>query len=129
MIDVNRFKSINDMNGHAAGDAVLQSVAKTVAKQLREPDLIGRYGGDEFLVVLPDTSQLEALKIAERIRSKIEQTKIAVGKGSVTITLSIGVAELDRDASDKNAAIRRADSAMYASKNQGTNRVQLASDG
>ncbi len=129
MIDIDRFKSINDTYGHAAGDAALLSVAKTVAGQLREPDLIGRYGGDEFLVVLPDTGQLEASKIAERIRSRIEQTKIAIGKGSVTVTLSIGVAELDRNAPDEQAMICRADSAMYESKNRGTNRVQLASDG
>jgi diguanylate cyclase (GGDEF)-like protein len=69
------------------------------------------------------------LKIAERIRAKIEQSKIAISKGSVTITLSIGVAELDHNAPDKHAAIHRADSAMYESKNRGTNRVQLAREG
>jgi diguanylate cyclase len=129
MIDVDRFKSINDTHGHAAGDVVLKYVAKTAAGQLRDQDLIGRYGGDEFLVVLPDTTELEALKIAERMRSKIEQTEIVIGKRSVTTTLSIGVAELDRNAPDQQELIRRADAAMYESKNRGSNRVQLAHNG
>ena len=124
MIDVDRFKFINDSYGHAAGDRVLMHVARTIAAWLREQDFIGRYGGDEFLVVLPDATGEDAVKIAERMRSVVEQTKIVIVHTSLAITLSIGVTELDHAFPEEQSLIGRADSALYGSKHRGGNCVQ-----
>ncbi|MCL4396709.1 MAG: GGDEF domain-containing protein [Chloroflexi bacterium] len=126
VIDIDRFKFINDTLGHSAGDAVLKFVAATLGDQLREQDLVGRYGGDEFLVVLPDTVEAEAPRIAERICRAVDETKLAIDNRSIGISLSVGVACLRHKEPDCEQLIRRADLAMYESKNLGGNCVSVA---
>lgn len=129
--DLDRFKSINDRYGHLAGDVVLQRVAGELRSQLRDPDFIGRFGGEEFLIVLPETTLDGARNFAEKIRQKIEALPIALDEDRVlTVTLSIGVAsraEVGGGAPGRaRALIAAADEALYAAKNRGRNRVEAA---
>jgi len=121
MIDIDDFKSINDEHGHAVGDQTLQEVGITLRKCLRAGDLISRFGGEEFLAVLPDTSPGRAVRVAERLRESVA----AIGKLPRQVTISIGVAACRLDESSEEL-IGRADEALYAAKNGGKNRVVLA---
>lgn len=130
--DLDRFKSVNDQFGHLAGDLVLQRVAAELKERLRETDFIGRFGGEEFLMVLPETSLEGARGFAEKIRQHVEGLAIALDDGSqVRVTLSIGVASRDELAAQSRARARAliaaADEALYAAKNRGRNRVETAS--
>ncbi len=125
MFDLDHFKNINDAFGHAIGDRMLERVAQVARAQLRDADLIGRYGGEEFVVLLPVTNAQQAYLLAERIRAGAAEIRIETGDGSsATATLSIGIAEALRAPQDKSVedAIRRADEAMYAAKKAGRNR-------
>lgn len=113
MIDVDYFKQVNDSRGHAAGDGVLQALAAVAARGLRAVDVFGRFGGEEFLVVLPDTDRAGALVVAERIRATVE--------AEAKVTVTIGVAASGGD--DVAAVLARADQAMYRGKAAGRNRV------
>lgn len=127
MLDLDHFKQINDRYGHAAGDLVLVSFAEAVRGKLRATDLLGRTGGEEFSVLLPDTDAQMALTIAERIRSGVEALQISTGDGKppLRVTVSIGIAPvLPGSTFDQCAA--EADKALYAAKNGGRNRVALA---
>ncbi len=129
-LDLDRFKAINDTHGHAAGDAVLVEVANRLRDSLRVSDMIARIGGEEFLIVLPDTTLDEAQDIAERLRSRIEETPICVSAQSkVSITLSIGVAmggcDRPNDAPSAQEVISRADRALLAAKAEGRNQVTV----
>jgi diguanylate cyclase (GGDEF)-like protein len=126
-IDLDHFKSINDQYGHATGDLVLRTVAGSVANSCRESDIVGRIGGEEFVVFLPDTEVSGAMLLAEKIRQNVEAlTHVTSDNEPYSITLSIGVAH--RTPSDQSIADiqRRADIAMYDAKKQGRNRVVLA---
>ena len=125
MIDVDRFKSINDGHGHAGGDLVLREVADRLRSQLRAADVVARYGGEEFLVVLADAPPEEALAIAERLRASLEKTSIPTDRGEASVTVSIGLAitPAGTSASDGVAA---ADTALYRAKTLGRNRVEVA---
>lgn len=124
MIDIDNFKRINDTHGHASGDQAIIAMVSAVKKQLRDTDIFGRLGGEEFLVLLPELAKSESLAVAERIRSCIESTPIALSGDTIRITVSVGVALY---AADDNAdrLLARADDALYAAKRNGRNRVEL----
>ena len=126
MIDLDHFKTVNDMHGHPAGDAVLVAVASICRGLMRESDRFGRWGGEEFLAILPDTSAEQAQALAERIRVAIQEARISFEQAVLRITASVGVAggEVPHDlASRWTALIREADDAMYRAKAGGRNRV------
>jgi len=126
MIDIDHFKQINDEYGHLAGDFVLQIVAKNCRGYLRRTDLFARYGGEEFICLLPEQNETGALKLAERIRSTIEQTRTEFDAHSIVITASIGLSLLQtKNELTLEDLIDRADQALYRSKSQGRNRVTL----
>ena len=126
LLDLDHFKQVNDVHGHSAGDLVLQAVAAALRQGVRPYDLCCRYGGEEFLVILPETALEAAAGIAERLRHDIENLKIAVTKKTdLRITASIGAATLVGNESI-DQLIARADEAMYNAKASGRNRVSLA---
>ncbi len=129
MVDVDHFKKFNDMHGHIAGDTALKAVAEVLHAGTREIDQVARYGGEEFLVVLPDTDVAGAVAAAERIREKLAKRSVAVGKRSVKLTVSTGVAEFPADGESSEALIVSADVALYQAKRRGRDRVVRASSG
>jgi diguanylate cyclase (GGDEF)-like protein len=128
MLDLDHFKAINDHHGHAVGDAVLQAVAATVRHSVREQDLVCRYGGEEFLVLLPRTNALDAGQIGWRLRHDVERLVVLDGQHPIPVTVSIGVASLPFEGrATLDDLIQQADSALYRAKAAGRNRVVLAS--
>lgn len=123
MIDVDHFKAINDRFGHADGDGVLAALARAIAGQLRADDVLGRIGGEEFLVLLSDTAMDAATALGERLRKTVEELRIELGGEAQTITISIGVAASTPDDRQPGTLVRRADRALYAAKHAGRNRV------
>jgi diguanylate cyclase len=131
LIDLDHFKKVNDTHGHLAGDAVLSSVARTVKATLRGGDVIGRFGGEEFCVLLPNTSEKEAVALAERIRDTIQHKAISIShvkkniysKNEVNCTVSIGASDTDAVGYDIQRLFTAADNAMYMAKNRGRNLV------
>lgn len=127
MLDLDHFKQINDQYGHAAGDLVLRMVAQTVRKSVREGDIVCRYGGEEFLVILPGATKEEAVLVAERIRSAVGELTIMYGGQAIRITVSIGVAGYPhRGISSHHDLIELADEALYRSKQMGRNMTYVA---
>jgi diguanylate cyclase (GGDEF)-like protein len=130
ILDLDRFKETNDRHGHDAGDAVLAAVAKVLRGQLRDIDLSARWGGEEFLVLLPDTDTFRAAIVAERLRSNLAELAVPVAAGRVEVTASFGVATLRTVIPAPQAALaellRKADQARYRAKETGRNRVVLA---
>jgi diguanylate cyclase (GGDEF)-like protein/PAS domain S-box-containing protein len=127
MLDIDRFKLVNDQYGHEVGDAVLCAVVHTCQRGLRTIDMLARWGGEEFLILLPDTDATSAVAIAERIRGTIAANRIPVGSNdSINCTVSIGIAVPLND--DLNDLLRRADAALYAAKSDGRDRVVLAAE-
>ncbi len=125
MIDIDHFKSINDTKGHQTGDAVLRGVAEVLIASIRGGDLAGRYGGEEFCLVLPDTNLDGAMIVAERIRVSVEQKPFQGPQGSFHVTASFGVANITGPgcANSAEALIKKADEALYKAKADGRNRV------
>ena len=130
MLDLDHFKSINDRFGHRAGDIVLKRVATTLCQSLRATDTIGRFGGEEFVVLLPETDAEGARRLAESLRTSIQDQPFALQDGTpVRLTVSIGVFAVAGDDLPQTLEIEdRADAAMYAAKRAGRNRVMVASD-
>jgi diguanylate cyclase (GGDEF)-like protein len=126
-LDFDHFKAINDQYGHPAGDAILCELALVIRSAIRESDLLGRWGGEEFGVVLPETDHVQALLIGERIRSTIAAHLFATG-GGIHMTCSIGLASYQQDALQRDELIEVADQAMYAAKHLGRNRVCTRQD-
>lgn len=124
-VDLDHFKAINDTHGHAAGDEVLRVVARTLRGQLRRSDLLGRIGGEEFSILLPDTALAGAQQVAENLRQAVQQCRPDIGKQSLNITASIGVTAHHTGAVSMQAIQQRADQAMYAAKKAGRNRVSM----
>lgn len=122
ILDVDHFKAVNDNHGHQAGDCILRSVAQSVAKDLREIDCFGRYGGEEFLIVLPQTPLSGARIKAERVRASIETLRFPDLPDTFNITVSIGIAEYQPGESTDDT-LARADQALYNAKHGGRNRV------
>lgn len=123
LIDIDHFKKVNDKYGHLTGDDVLRHLSKEIAKVLRSSDVLGRYGGEEFCVFLPNTSESEAIGLAERIRAGVEANPFTGVQGTIRTTVSIGVADSVRAGYDFKGLVATADSAMYGAKNGGRNRV------
>lgn len=127
MIDIDRFKSINDQYSHATGDAVLRSLSDLLKNSVREFDIVGRYGGEEFVVILPETELSAATEIAERLRILINKT-FESGK-LPQITVSIGVASITQDTPDLDTLVDIADGAMYIAKKSGGDQIHTISNG
>ena len=123
LYDIDHFKQVNDTFGHQAGDIVLRELAKLVHEQLRRNDIEGRVGGEEFAVLLPETTISEAVVLAERIRGIIENFAINIGETSLHITASFGVTAVKENDVALDSIYKRADSALYEAKNTGRNRV------
>jgi diguanylate cyclase (GGDEF)-like protein/PAS domain S-box-containing protein len=127
MIDVDHFKSVNDTYGHHAGDIALQTLGSVSRQTLRDWDVMGRMGGEEFAVLLPETDSTQALLVAERLRQKISATEVPVEAGATThMTISIGVATLREDDNDLERLIDRADQALLDAKRTGRDKVCVA---
>ena len=125
MFDIDHFKKINDQYGHQAGDAVIQQTANLIRQNMRGADVAGRYGGEEFVVLLPDTDSEGAVMFAERLRQSAEAYEVNHENHSIRFTISFGIADLSLPTSGYAQLIERADSALYASKSAGRNRVTL----
>lgn len=123
--DIDHFKSINDRYGHDCGDITLASSAKRIKESLRDSDIVFRYGGEEFVILLSDTDDHGAELLAERIRESIERHTIAYGMETIKVTASLGVSTL-RDDDLLESFIKRADEAMYTAKSNGRNQVVMA---
>ncbi len=126
MIDVDHFKSINDQYGHAAGDHVLTNVGRILGDGLRDSDVLARIGGEEFVLLLPDTPMTNAEYVAERMRLGLEVTPIKYQDLELTITASFGVAAISPQDETLDQMLARADQAMYEAKNKGRNQVKTA---
>jgi diguanylate cyclase (GGDEF)-like protein len=123
LLDIDLFKRVNDQHGHAVGDDVLRSLTKLVQETLRENDLFGRWGGEEFIVLMPDTGLRSAVEAAERVRKAVHSMRLASAQGPFGVTVSIGVAQLEpEEAADR--LTHRVDKALYAAKHGGRDRVQ-----
>ncbi len=129
MADLDHFKKVNDTHGHMVGDAVLRLTAKRMLSVIRNYEAIGRYGGEEFLVVLPDTDKEGAAALAERLRLVIACDCVDIPDGMIPITISLGVAIYRKEKPcDVNTLVRRADIALYGAKAKGRNQVEIAAD-
>jgi diguanylate cyclase (GGDEF)-like protein/PAS domain S-box-containing protein len=127
MFDLDHFKQINDTYGHSVGDKMLERVAQVTHAQLRDVDIIGRYGGEEFVIVLPVTNAQKACLLAQRILENVSSIRLHTDHGPAAVTLSIGIAETIHAPQDESVenVIRRADEAMYAAKQAGRNRAVI----
>ncbi len=125
LADLDHFKNINDAHGHLAGDAVLREVTRRMHSSIRPYDAMGRYGGEEFLIVAPGCGAADSLKQAERLRARVGNHPIETFDGAFPVTLSMGVAA-GKDRKAVEALLRAADQALYRAKNGGRNRVELA---
>lgn len=125
MCDIDHFKKINDTHGHQAGDFVLAEVSKLFRESFRKTDILCRYGGEEFLAILPSTDITGALLVAEKLRSKVAEYAFSFGEIKIPTTISIGVALVRSDVETPAQTVTRADEALYFSKEHGRNRVSL----
>lgn len=125
MMDIDHFKFINDFYGHSTGDQVLQAVAKRCSENLRRIDILGRFGGDEFTVLLPETDMFTASGVAERVRQTVSNRPIPTEVSPVSVSVSMGVARATAATPDLDILISRADAAMYNAKKEGRNRVEF----
>jgi diguanylate cyclase (GGDEF)-like protein len=125
LADVDHFKRINDRYGHGAGDAALLAVVQRISSTLRPYDLVGRYGGEEFLVVAPNCDLGLTQRLAERIREAVSYEGVELGNDNVTLTVSVGITLGTAD-SDPEFLVAVADSAMYQAKRNGRNRVETS---
>jgi len=125
MLDIDHFKRVNDRYGHLTGDEVLEKIAALIRRNIRDTDTVGRYGGEEFIIILPQTNLSSAWGVAERLRTIIEKAEMKDPAGTVfAITVSQGLAGWERD-EDATSLISRADEALYKAKEKGRNRVQI----
>jgi diguanylate cyclase (GGDEF)-like protein len=124
MLDIDFFKKVNDSYGHAAGDNVIRALANLLRQRLRRVDSLGRYGGEEFLVVLPDCSAEQAHKILDEIRQRFAELKFIASGSEFSVTLSAGIASTETTSTDASDLLDKADQALYAAKHSGRNRVQ-----
>ncbi|MFH2103943.1 MAG: diguanylate cyclase [Chloroflexota bacterium] len=125
VLDIDHFKNLNDRFGHLIGDQVLREVAALLQKSLRSSDILGRYGGEEFAIILPSTTKEAAVQVAERIRLDVAQGEIHTDAGTISVCVSVGVSMLSKDLPTLTALIHRADQAMYIAKGAGRNCVAV----
>ena len=125
ILDIDYFKSVNDSHGHDAGDEVLREFALRIKRSIRGIDLACRYGGEEFVIVMPETDMAVAAMVAERLRRRIAAEPFAIQNGarSLQVTISIGIAALRGKDDNAAALVKRADQALYRAKRDGRNRV------
>lgn len=128
LLDLDHFKKINDTYGHQTGDFTLQKMVSVIVNVLRDHDMIGRFGGEEFTVLLPDTDLVNAHIVAERIRDIVAKTSVTAGSKSFNLTISIGLAALNVHEDDFQELFRRADLGLYKAKQTGRNRVVAVRD-
>ncbi len=124
-VDMDHFKSVNDSNGHAAGDHCLQHLAAILQRVLRPGDCLGRYGGEEFMVILPGQEAESAMQVGERLRAAVEQSPVEWQGQAIPLTVSVGVAVREPHEQSPTAALARADRALYAAKHSGRNTVNM----
>jgi diguanylate cyclase (GGDEF)-like protein len=122
--DIDQFKAVNDTYGHMVGDQVIQQLARKMASALRPYDSVGRFGGEEFLILLPNCALSGAVVVAERLRLSVARDKFVIGQFAIPVTVSVGVSTIKGATPDVNLALQRADSALYQAKNKGRNRVE-----
>ncbi len=128
MLDIDHFKQVNDVHGHAVGDRVLTKMVSVVASVVREEDLVGRLGGEEFAIILVDSDANAAARVGDRIRQAIKQVKFPGDGGPFNVTVSMGVAEPLYAESSINDVLERADAALYQAKRSGRDRVIVAAE-
>lgn len=128
MVDLDHFKQVNDTYGHIVGDEVLKKLATELRGHIRHPDVIGRYGGEEFLVVLPHSTIKAAAEQAERLRKYVQSLVIPSGENEIRLTLSLGLAQYRIHHEDWQGFLSRADAALYQAKNLGRNRWVIAEE-
>ena len=129
MIDCDSLKQVNDSHGHKAGDRLLVSLVRNIQDQLRHTDVLARHGGDEFVVLLPETPEPGASEVAERIRAAVAEYPLRVDGGSCASTVSIGIATFPADGATLDVLLANADRAMYQAKQLGRNRVVSLASG
>jgi diguanylate cyclase (GGDEF)-like protein len=123
MIDADHFKHVNDRFGHDGGDAVLIALTQSLSAGLRISDLLGRLGGEEFAILLPETGPDDAEMLADRLRTRVSELRVATKNGTATLTISVGSAAIDANTTDFSSLLERADKALYEAKKAGRNRV------
>ena len=128
IFDIDHFKKVNDNYGHQAGDEVIRETARLVTDLIRKTDVAGRYGGEEFVVFLPNTSAEKAYIFAERLRKKIEAMVVSYEAETIKFTISVGVCGFDKSLPSHDKWIEKADQALYHSKENGRNKTTIASD-
>ncbi|SDC47785.1 MULTISPECIES: GGDEF domain-containing protein [unclassified Candidatus Frackibacter] len=123
MYDLDHFKDVNDTYGHNCGDLVLKEVSQTVKDEVRQNDIVGRLGGEEFLLILPNTDGQNAIKVAEKCRKAIEEMKINYKENKIKITASFGVTEVSNSIDTTDELLNIVDKNMYEAKSSGRNKV------
>ncbi len=123
LFDIDDFKKVNDFYGHPVGDRILKELGAVIGENLRECDVSARYGGEEFALILPETRQIEAYELLERLRALVERNVFCLPDNPITITISVGVAQLDLEHHTAFELVEQADAALYEAKHQGKNRV------
>lgn len=126
MTDIDHFKKVNDVHGHQAGDYILKQVAEVLKKSFRKTDIVCRYGGEEFLIILPATDLKGTAAAAEKLRANVEAERIEFEGTHIPVTISLGIAEVNIGAETYNETIARADQALYTAKRDGRNQVKIA---
>ncbi|GLS27264.1 GGDEF domain-containing protein [Marinibactrum halimedae] len=129
MFDIDHFKKVNDTYGHQPGDDVIKSVASLVLETKRDIDIAGRYGGEEFGIILANTCADSAKVFAERLRQRVEQTVVDTGEHKIQFTISLGISEASSDIDNYKAWLKQADAALYASKRGGRNQSSVYKEG
>jgi len=132
MLDLDGFKSCNDSEGHLVGDKILQEVAETLLKTERSMDIVARYGGDEFMVILPETGEPVAIEIGERLRNSVSAgtawtREVGAGPGPCSLTASIGIVCYPEHGETGELLLENVDKALYRAKNKGKNRIEVFS--
>jgi len=123
MIDIDHFKEVNDLYGHTAGDQALQAIAAACRGAIRDVDILGRYGGEEYVVILLENDLISARQVAERLRQQVGEMTFQHKENHFCLTISLGVAGLDESVTTMVGLIERADNALYIAKQSGRNRV------
>jgi diguanylate cyclase (GGDEF)-like protein len=125
MLDIDHFKDINDQFGHPVGDQVLANLARRCRAHVRQIDILGRYGGEEFAILLPETEPKTAREIAERIRHAIDGEPVTTSAGPVRLSISLGVTSANTRTITLESLLAQADEALYKAKEHGRNRVEI----